>query len=306
MNILKIRCHDYTAEINLSRGANCISLNNKKYNACILREPNYSAVLDNPYLYGMPILFPVNRIEKGEFEFEGRRYVFPVNEKETNCHIHGFSHQAEFKLIEKSENSVRCKYDSDELYEFFPHEFSVEVSYFLDEDGLTQETCVHNRSGTNMPVFLGFHTTFNVPFISDSRAQNVCVFAQIGDEIERNMRNYLPTGRILSGDEIHRQLNSGDFYPANNKISRHYKAGKTGKIELSDIEKHLKIVYDNDSKFGWRLFYNKCGEGFMCLEPQTCMVNCQNMNLDRKNTGFDYIAPNASKKYVSRIYLEEF
>ena len=79
-SIYKISCGDYTAEINLSRGANCISLRNRKYGAVILREPDYSKELDNPYLYGMPILYPVNRISGGKFEFEGREYVFPINE----------------------------------------------------------------------------------------------------------------------------------------------------------------------------------------------------------------------------------
>ena len=85
----------YTAKINLSRGANCIALRNTKYQATILREPNYEA-LDNPYLYGMPILYPNNRISGGRFLFEGREYVFPVNEPSTHCHIHGFLHNAPF------------------------------------------------------------------------------------------------------------------------------------------------------------------------------------------------------------------
>jgi len=60
--IIELKSGAYSAKINLSRGANCISLRNEKYNAMLLREPDYSRELDNPYLYGMPILFPVNRI----------------------------------------------------------------------------------------------------------------------------------------------------------------------------------------------------------------------------------------------------
>ena len=67
MNIYEITSGEYSAKINLSRGANCISLRNMRYHALILREPDYSSELDNPYLYGMPILFPVNRIDGGCF-----------------------------------------------------------------------------------------------------------------------------------------------------------------------------------------------------------------------------------------------
>ena len=54
--IVKLQAGHYTALINTERGANCISLRNSKYKAIILREPNKSEALDNPYLYGMPIL----------------------------------------------------------------------------------------------------------------------------------------------------------------------------------------------------------------------------------------------------------
>ena len=70
--IIRLQAGDYIALINPERGANCISLRNSKYKAVILREPNKSGVLDNPYLYGMPILYPANRISGGSFRFEGR------------------------------------------------------------------------------------------------------------------------------------------------------------------------------------------------------------------------------------------
>ena len=254
----------------------------------------------------MPILFPANRIENGKFEFDGREYIFPINEKATNCHLHGFLHNAEFHVIEKEECFIRCRYDSDELYSFFPHRFCVEIFYSLSDMGLMQETSVYNLSETDMPLFLGFHTTFNIPFADGSREENVSIFAEVGDEVERDMSTYLPTGRILTCDEISRQFSNGKFFPANNKISRHYKSDKNGRIELLDMEKQMKIVYENDEKFGWRLFYNGSGEGFICLEPQTCMVNCQNLQIDGENTGFDFIEPDNFKKYISKIYIEKF
>jgi len=269
-----------------------------------LREPDYSE-LDSPFLYGMPILFPPNRISKGEFEFENRKYIFPVNEPGTNCHVYGLLHNTEFELIEKGDNFVKCRYDSDELYGFFPHKFKVEIMYSLSENGLNQETVVYNLSDTNMPVFLGFHTTFNIPFVNGVSPENILVLAEIYDEIERNTQSFLPTGKILPCDDTSELLKNGNFAPFGNKISKHYKAEKCGKIEPLDVEKGLKIVYSNDEKFGWRLFYNGDAGKFICLEPQTCMVNCQNSELKREYTGFDYIKPGEYKKYVSKISVEK-
>jgi galactose mutarotase-like enzyme len=64
-----IRGGGYRAAIDPLRGANCISLSHES-GASLLREPPKDGILDNPYLYGMPILFPVNRISGGSFEFE--------------------------------------------------------------------------------------------------------------------------------------------------------------------------------------------------------------------------------------------
>ena len=53
------------------------------------------------------------------------------------------------------------------------------------------------------------------------------------------------------------------------------------------------------------LIYGGGKEGYLCLEPQTCLANCQNAPFPRNKSGFDYIQPKKSKSYWSKIYLEE-
>jgi aldose 1-epimerase len=300
--IVKLQAGDYTALINTERGANCISLRNSKYNAVILREPNKSGVLDNPYLYDMPILYPVNRISGGSFEFEGRIYRFPINEPQTNCHLHGMMHEMEFEISEIGDSFVKCVFERQ--YLDFPHRFRVEMKYSLSEYGLLHKTKITNLSSENMPNFLGFHTTFNIPFLKGALAENVRLYAEIGNEIERD-RNYLPTGKLLLYDDVAEKINIGEFMPLEKVISRHCKSKKGGQIELTDIKQGIKLVYENDEKFGWRLFYNGSADDYICLEPMTCMANCQNSPFDREYAGFDSIAPYSSEEYVSRIFLEK-
>ena len=305
--IVQLQSGDYHAEINLTRGANCISLRNKKYNAKLLREPDYSKELDNPYLYGMPILFPVNRISGGRFEFEGREYVFPINESTTGCHLHGELHRTAFEVAEKSESRVLCSYkaDKNKPYLSFPHEFEIRILYELREDGLHHTTEVFNYSDYNMPVFLGFHTTFNAVFAEGSRIEDINVLVDISEEYERNMQNYLPTGVKPEFDETSRALRCGIFSPFLKATSRHYRADEDGRMMIYDKGKNLSVVYENDEKYGFRLVYNGNADEYICLEPQTCMANCPNAPFDRKETGFDYIAPGKSKRYVSKIYITE-
>ncbi len=298
MKIETLKCGDLTARINLSRGANCIALTHSTYGADILRQPNYEA-LDNPYLYGMPILFPVNRISGGSFSFDGRTYRFPVNESKTGCALHGSLHESAFDVTEQSENHITCLYSSPQTKDF-PHEFEVELAYTLTESTLKQRTTVRNRSDTNMPVFLGFHTTFNVPFVKGGNAEDVRILAELGDFFERD-ENYLPTGTILPEDTVTEAFRRGGYIP-NEKLSRHYKANGKGALSLADMRHGIKLEYRNSENLPFRLIYSE-GSGFICLEPQTCLANAANSPFDRDFAGFAYLAPQSESHYFSEIKI---
>lgn len=305
-NKATIRCGDWSAVINTYRGANCISLKNSRYGASILREPPEDGRLDNPYLYGMPILFPVNRIEGGAFEFEGRKYVFPINEQSTGCHLHGELHRMPFEVTELCDSKIICRYVArNSEYLGYPHSFEVIQEYELKQDGFYHKVVIRNMSEDNMPVFLGFHTTFNTLFAKNSSAEGIRVFADISEEYQRNMEvNYLPTGVKPDFDEVSLSLANGTYKPFDGKASRHYRG--CGEMCISDEDRGLRMVYENDDKYGFRLIFNGGEDGYICLEPQTCLANCQNSPFSRDEGGFDYIAPHSFKEYHSRIYMEEF
>ncbi|MBQ9116954.1 MAG: aldose 1-epimerase [Clostridia bacterium] len=296
----------YTAVINADRGANCISLRNDRYRASLLREPDYGDEKANPYLYGMPILFPVNRISGGKFDFEGRTYVFPINEPSTDCALHGELHRAPFSVIEQTENSVTLRYTATESspYLSFPHSFSVTIRYSLSEGGLTHSTALTNHSKLNMPYFLGFHTTFNLPFSELSEKRDLRARVGLSLEYERNMKNYLPTGVCPSPDRVTEQLSSGKFVPCGEHISRHYKADASGIMSITDVKNGISLIYESCAELGYRLIYNGDGTEYICMEPQTCIANCQNSPFPREEVGFSYLAPGETKVFYSRIFIE--
>ena len=295
----------WSAEIDTCRGANCISLKNERYRVSLLREPPECGNLDNPFLYGMPILFPVNRIENGIFEFEGRRYVFQVNEPSTGCHLHGELYKMRFEVLKHEKSLIKCRYHADSSeYIGFPHSFEIVQEYELKRDGFYHMLTVTNLSEQNMPLFLGFHTTFNTLFAKSSRPENIRVFADISEEYERNMElNYLPTGVKPRFDAVSVSLSDGTYKPFDEKISRHYRG--SGQMSITDIGNCLRVVYENDEKYGFRLIYNGGSDGYICLEPQTCLANCQNSPFSREEGGFDFLQAGESKIYRSRIFLEE-
>ena len=302
MELKSLQYGDYSAVINLSLGANCISLRNRRYGVRLLREPDYKkGELDNPYLYGMPILFPVNRISGGRFFFDGREYRFPVNEPSTGCHLHGLIHMQRFEVLEESGARVLCAYRNDgSLYPSFPHAFEIRIEYTLGDDGLTQVTEVFNHSAKRMPCLLGFHTTFCIDFCGEGE---VLAGAKIAKEFERNMRVYLPTGRTPVFDEVSRALEEGRFSPVSQPISRHYRAGDNGVMTLFNRDRGVRILYENDPQYAFRLIYNGNANEYICMEPQTCLANAPNAPFDRAESGFDSIEPHASKIYTSKIYI---
>ena len=300
-----IACGDWLAEINICRGANCISLKNERFGVSLLREPPEDGKLDNPYLYGMPILFPVNRIENGIFEFEGRRYEFPINEPSTGCHLHGELHKMRFEVLKHEKSLIKCHYRADSgEYIGFPHSFEILQEYELKDDGFYHTVTLANLSEQNMPIFLGFHTTFNTLFTKDSKPKNMRVLADISEEYERNMEvNYLPTGIKPRFDAVSVSLSDGTYKPFDGKISRHYRGN--GHMSITDIGNGLRMVYENDVKYGFRLIYNGGSDGYICLEPQTCLANCQNSPFSREEGGFDFLQVGERKTYRSRIFLEK-
>ena len=302
MRIEEIKYGDYSAKINVSRGSNCISLRNEKYDCKILREPNYEEGIDNPYLYGMPILFPVNRISGGIFTFEDRTYRFPINEEATNCFVHGLLHETPFEILEQDVHSILLSYQAtkESPYLTFPHAFEIRMKYDLSREGLLLETEIHNQSTENMPVFLGFHTTFNIPFINDAKGEKQLVKVACAEEFERDMIVYLPTGKLLAFDEVSRNLAAGTFVP-DRMISRHYRIAQDSVMSITDVETGLSVVYENSPELPYRLIYGGCD--FICLEPQTCLANCANSPFPREKAGFLYVKPGETKRFWSRISL---
>lgn len=292
----------WSAVINLSRGASCISLRQEEYGAHLLREPSYTEG-EHPFLFGMPLLFPVNRISGGGFTFEGREYRFPVNEPSTGCHLHGGMHERPFEVIEGDEQSVvcACRVDGTHPYGAFPHDFEIRITYRLEDRGLVQLTQVRNLSDTNMPCMLGYHTTFRVPYIEGGRVR---VMADVCEEYTRGA-DYLPTGETPPPDEVIRSLTAGTLDPLSRPISRHCRAGADGRMTLTDELHGVRIVYENDTAWGFRLIYNGDADGFICLEPQNCLVDAPNNVFGRERSGFDAIAPGGCRVYRSEICLEK-
>jgi aldose 1-epimerase len=145
----------YESVVVPSLGANVISLRatvNGQTVDILRTPPDGETLLNDPYAYGVPILFPANRVAGGKYSWDGVEYSFPKNYP-NNVHIHGVLHNREWPVAgfgaENSRAWVRFTLDTDQdsgLFQHFPVSMAIHLEITLSENGLTHSFTVRNKS----------------------------------------------------------------------------------------------------------------------------------------------------------------
>ena len=259
----------FTAEID-SVGAQCMNLYAEEYGISVLHTDALRVVT------GIPILFPTNRIDGGHFFCEGVEYQLPVNEADTNCSLHGTLYEQPFTVVEQTATSVVLRWRSGGDYFGFSQDFSVQIGYDLNEGALTQTVVIENHAGAPLPILLGFHTAFTVPFCDGSVCEDVRIYADHAAALSRNER-HLTDGR-MPFDAEDEAFAAGTFC-ADHPLTRLYLAGEGGEWTMRDIRTGVMVCYQPDPAFTYRMIYSPV-RGMFCCEPQTCAVDAPNLPAD--------------------------
>ena len=313
---------DYTALLVPSVGANLVRLAHTRLGVEVLRTPSereHDECLRRPHVYGVPILFPPNRIADGRFRFDGREYRFPITRPEENNYHHGILKSQSFavsKAVETPDEvliETRCYSNaaSDAIYRDFPHAFKCKITYRLSAEGLEQEVMFGNKSDLPMPVGVGFHTPLNVPFAGGDAADYRLRMA-VGERFELNGRN-LPTGRLLPLDERFAWLRAPEGLQATGCEA--IEAGfSVREIEVDGrpfrgavVENRrtgVRVFYEVDSQtLYWTLWNNGGQVPYCCPEPQSWATDAPNLS-DRERWGFRSIPPGGKWSIRYRLYVK--
>lgn len=319
---LRFAAGGYEALIIPDIGANIIELKDNTREISILRTPqdkDFKIFETVPQVYGLPLLFPPNRIEDGTFRTESRQYKFPINEPNRNNYIHGFIKNEKWSITKKEilndEVSIEATFNFDEnhdFYKYFPHKFKFKLLYKLSKEGLTQAVSVANLSDEEMPMAIGFHTAFNVPFCSESKAEDYRVIASIDKRWEQNDR-LLPTGKFLELSAYEKEYLDKGIAPLEKPIEKHYSL-KPIKFNGNDFKgaiiedslKKVRVVYNMGEKYNHIVIWNDNGDkNYVCLEPQTSAINSPNLKLDKSITGFRTLMPKEEWLEICKIFVED-
>lgn len=280
-------------------GSRVVSLRSKLAQTDILRvPPSIEAYEKNPMLYGIPILFPPNRIEDGVFTFGDQTYRFVINEPQHHNHLHGMVQGEAWKLtgiqVKDDQICLETEFDSRDkpnVLEQFTHPFRIVMRFILDGGSFVQEAEVYNESDTTFPWGIGYHTTFRFPFGEHSDLGDCLFSAPVGKCWELNDR-VLPTGSLLEdprssvlqqGMSLEGILLDDVFIAAE---------ASENMAVLTDQGAGLRVTYKADEQFRqWVLHTGEENSGYLCPEPYTCVTNAFNLPLDRKLSGLQVLEP---------------
>ena len=293
----------YVANISSCRGGTCFRLLHTPTGADILRTPRDAAHLkENVFLFGNPLLFPPNRILGGKFTFDGREYVFPLNEPATGCHVHGALYEQPFAIEELRQDYVRLSFHAKAgEYIHFPHAFTFVREYTLDEDGLKETDSITNQSEQRMPFFLAYHTTFRLAPFKDSRPEDARVRLALGRE-EMRTEKFIPTGEFRAPGAREAAFASGTYAPHGTHLSAFYECSDT--MTLTDSASGASVCYEGDPQFPYRMLFASADGGFFVCEPQTTAIDCFHLPSDAREYGLVTVEPKETKIYQTRIYVQ--
>lgn len=322
LTAVQIEAGGYEALMIPSVGANTVSLKNSSLRADILRTPAEDEVelfVLKPQTFGIPILFPPNRIEDGTYTWNGVTYTFPINNLKQNNHNHGVLKTQPFTVTRTETGAEYAEVEAsffsnevnDEIFRSFPHPFVCRMIYRLSAEGLTHTVSFTNLDNRPMPIGIGYHTPIRVPFIEGGHPEDYRLLLSAGEHWVLNDRT-LPTGeRVpLSGEE--RKLREEGMSPVGSAMEMAVSncpltldgEPYSGAVMIDTRSGH-RVFYEVDPQVTYWTFWNNGGDKpWACAEPQTWATNAPNLKLDASVTGFQTIAPSETWHTTSRIYVK--
>ncbi|MCL6457686.1 MAG: aldose 1-epimerase [Gorillibacterium sp.] len=284
-------------------GSTVVSLKHRRTGVEILRSPQSKEQFwMNPALYGTPVLFPPNRIEDGAFTWNGQDYQFDCNEEKLGNHIHGFVMRKKWELTgaryEAGRVVIETLFDSSkdlEVLRQFPHPFTILLTFELEDSILKQTATITNTGKESFPWGLGYHTTFNFPFVP-SDPLSACRFSLTADKQWELTERFVPTGKLLEIPDA-LALNGAGITLVDRPLDDAFLSlvgagGERNEAVLTDETSGIVVTYEADAHFKhWVIYNNDSTKGYLCPEPYTWITNAPNLDLDTALTGLAVLEP---------------
>lgn len=221
---------------------------NEEDREVLLRSPNMAEHMEQSAYFGAIVGRFANRIAKGQFELEGKRYQLGVNNGENSLHggVEGFD-KKRWSIVEQSAQKVVFTLHTKDGEQGYPGNLAVKVTYSLTDDNqvsisyeaTTDKTC---------PVNLTNHAYFNLAGeASGSKSLDHVLQLSSGHYLPTD-QGLIPTGEIkavkdTSFDFSQAKLIGRDFLTeSDQKIAGGYDHAFVFQQEVTDGESTAAIL----------------------------------------------------------------
>jgi aldose 1-epimerase len=296
-----LRAFSYRALVVPSLGANVINLeyDTGKETFTILRTPPSAKVLlDDPFAWGVPVLFPPNRISGAFYEWDGVRYEFPVN-RDGGLHIHGVLHNRPWPVVvyrvDDEGALVQMKLDTrvdKDLRRYFPLDVVFTLEVCLTAKGLEHCFTVENFSGYKFPAGLAYHTAFKVPFRPGGSKDNIRLLVPLEAHCIDDPVTRLPAGKTISLGEFESRIAREGAPPLEQGIDALFTAKPENKEAIiRDLVAGWEVFYKPDAINRYWIIWNSEGKkDFIAVEPQSQLSNAMKLS-DPERFGVKIVPP---------------
>jgi aldose 1-epimerase len=231
----------------------------------MLRAANPEAIVENEPL-GMasfPLVPYSNRIAGGAFEWDGRTIKLAKNFLPGQHSIHGIGWQRPWLVSARDHDCVRLTlmHHADAHW---PWAFDAEQRIAVDDQTLTLNLIVRNRSDRAAPLAFGHHPYFDA-------AGAVLVFAS--DAVWMSGDDALPTEPISP----HGAFDFSAPAPVEGRTIDHCYAGIAGPARISWADRPLALEIESFPQLGAAVVYIPQGGDAFCFEPVPHINNALNL-----------------------------
>ncbi len=232
--------------------------------------------------YKSAFLLPYpNRLKDGVYQYNGKNYAFPVNDKDTNNSLHGFRNflkmSVENIIVEEDFASITLKNSYHGNNPSFPFSFDFKVTYeFNGYNNLSCEVQLYNPTNETIPISFGWHPYFQLgnTSVDELELQMPTVQQVLVDD------RMLPTGKLTTISTYNSLTNL-----TNKNFDTCFKVNKE---DISEVSIHApslntKLTYwQENNAFPYFQVFIPPKRKSIAIEPMTCNVNAFNSKEDLK------------------------
>ncbi len=219
------------------------------------------------------IPFP-NRIQAGQYQFEGKNYQLSLNFAQEGNAIHGLVYNNFFSIKDKPEKPSEVSLTFNfEAIPYFPFSFHLDFHYRISEGHFSCKVNLTNTSKGNMPAGIGWHPYFK---IGDKKINQLSL--QLPNCKRLDVKDMIPTGQLTD-------------YPNFKDCSSIGQTEFDTGFLLADITKATTLLHDAQQDVTLSISQTNCPylqvytppeRSSIAIEPMTCAADAFNNKMGLK------------------------